>query len=87
VNIDAVSVNGVSSVTVTCEGAPSTGVFTWNVSPCTGVVDFTRCSLVTTGGTDAVDRLGHSSTKSFHVFLDTTTVALSGALHTHPGPS
>src|SRR6185436_15534343 len=31
VNVDAASVNGVSSVTVTCGGAPSTGVFTWNV--------------------------------------------------------
>lgn len=91
VNIDAVSVNGVSSVTVACGGAPSTGVFTWNVSPYTGVVDFTRCSLVTTGGTDAgfgqlqltfiaVDRLGHSSTTSFNVFLDTTTAALSAVL-------
>jgi hypothetical protein len=91
VNIDAVSVNGVASVTVTCGGAPSTGVFTWNVSPYTGVVDFTRCSLVTTGGTDAgfgqlqltfiaVDRLGHSSFKSFNVLLDTTTAALSAVL-------
>ena len=91
VNIDAVSVNGVASVTVSCGGAPSTGVFTWSVSPYTGVVDFTRCSLVTTGGNDAgfgqlqltfiaVDRLGHSSMKSFNVFLDTTTAALSAVL-------
>ena len=91
VNVNAVSVNGVASVTVTCGGAPSTGVFTWNVAPYTGVVDFTRCSLVTTGGTDAgfgqlqltflaVDRLGHTSTRSFNVFLDTTTAALSAVL-------
>jgi hypothetical protein len=90
VNIDAVSVNGVASVTVTCGGVPSTGVFTWNVAPYTGVVDFTRCSPVTTG-TDAgfgqlqlafiaVDRLGHASTKSFDVFLDTTTAPLSAVL-------
>ena len=91
VNVQAVSVNGVASVTVTCGGAPSTGVFTWNVAPYTGVVDFTRCSLVTTGATDAgfgqlqitfiaVDRLGHTSTRSFSVFLDTTTAALSAVL-------
>jgi hypothetical protein len=91
VNIDAVSVNGVASVTVTCGGAPSTGVFTWNVAPYTGVVDFTRCSLVTTGSADAgfgqlqltfiaVDRLGHTSTRTFNVFLDTTTAALSAVL-------
>jgi hypothetical protein len=91
VNVEAVSVNGVASVTVTCGGAPSTGVFTWNVAPYTGVVDFTRCSLVTTGATDAgfgqlqltfiaVDRPGNASTKSFNVFLDTTTAALSAVL-------
>ncbi|HZW87655.1 MAG TPA: hypothetical protein VFF12_01135, partial [Myxococcaceae bacterium] len=91
VNIDAVSVNGVASVTVTCGGAPSTGVFTWNVAPYTGVVDFTRCSLVTGGATDAgfgqlqltfiaVDRLGHASSKTFNVFLDTTTASLSAQL-------
>jgi hypothetical protein len=91
VNVEAVSVNGVASVTVTCGGAPSTGVFTWNVAPYTGVVDFTRCSLVTTGSTDAgfgqlqltfiaVDRLGNASSKSFSVFLDTTTAALSAVL-------
>jgi len=91
VNIEAVSVNGVAAVTVTCGGAPSTGVFTWNVAPYTGVVDFTRCSLVTTGNVDAgfgqlqltfiaVDRLGNVSTKSFNVLLDTTTAALSATL-------
>ena len=31
VSLDADSVNGVAAVTVTCGGAPSTGVFTWNV--------------------------------------------------------
>ena len=91
VNIEATSINGVGSVTVTCGGAPSTGVFTWNVPPYTGVVDFTRCSLVTSGSTDAgfgqlqltflaVDRLGHTSSKSFNVLLDTTTAALSAVL-------
>src|SRR5262249_18143438 len=49
VSLDADSVNGVASVTVTCGGAPSTGVFTWNVPPYTGVVDFTRCTLVASG--------------------------------------
>jgi hypothetical protein len=91
VNIDAVSVSGVASVTVTCGGAPGTGVFTWNVAPYTGIVDFTRCSLVTSGAGDgglgqleltfiAVDRLGHVSTKSFNVLLDTTTASLSAVL-------
>ena len=91
VNIEAVSVHGVAAVTVTCGGAPSTGVFTWNVPPYTGVVDFTRCSLVTNGATDAgfgqlqltfiaVDRQGRASTKSFNVLLDTTTAALSAIL-------
>jgi hypothetical protein len=91
VNIQAVSVNGVAAVTVTCGGAPSTGVFTWNVPPYTGVVDFTRCSLVTNGATDAgfgqlqltfiaADRQGRTSTKSFNVLLDTTTAALSAIL-------
>jgi len=91
VNVDAASVNGVSSVTVTCGGAPSTGVFTWNVPPYTGLIDFTRCSLVTSGGVDAgfgqlqltfiaVDRLGNASSKSFNVLLDTTTAALSAVL-------
>src|SRR5215470_10386361 len=88
VSLDADSVSGVASVTVTCGGAPSTGVFSWNVPPYTGVVDFTRCSLVTNGATDAgfgqlqltfiaVDRQGRTSTKSFNVLLDTTTAALS----------
>jgi hypothetical protein len=91
VSVDAVSVNGVSSVTVTCGGAPSTGVFSWNVPPYTGVVDFTRCTLVTSGVADSgvgqlqltfigVDQLGHVSTKSLNVLLDTTTASLSAVL-------
>ena len=91
VNLDAASVNGVSSVTVTCGGAPSTGVFTWNVPPYTGLVDFTRCTLVTSGVADSgvgqlqltfigVDQLGNVSTKTLNVFLDTTTASLSAAL-------
>ena len=91
VNVDAVSVNGVASVTVTCGGAPSTGVFTWNVAPYTGIIDFTRCSLVTSAPGDAglgqltltfiaVDRLGHTSSKSLSVLLDTTTASLSAVL-------
>src|SRR5215470_6605756 len=91
VSLDADSVNGVAAVTVTCGGAPSTGVFTWNVPPYTGVVDFTRCSLVTSGATDAgfgqlqltfiaVDRMGRASSKTFNVLLDTTTAALSAVL-------
>ena len=91
VSVDAVSVNGVSSVTVTCGGAPSTGVFTWNVPPYTGIVDFTRCTLVTSGTADSgvgqlqltfigVDQLGNVSTKSLNVLLDTTTASLFAAL-------
>jgi len=91
VNVDAVSVNGVASVTVVCGAAPGTGVFTWNVAPYTGIVDFTRCSLVTSASADggfgqleltfiAVDRLGHVSSKSIGVLLDTTTAALSAVL-------
>ncbi len=91
VNVDAVSVNGVASVTVVCGGAPGTGVFNWNVAPYTGIVDFTRCSLVTSASADggfgqleltfiAVDRLGHVSSKSIGVLLDTTTAALSAVL-------
>ena len=91
VNIDATSVNGVASVTVTCGGAPSTGVFSWTVAPYTGIVDFTRCTLVASGSGDAgigqlqltfiaVDRLGHVSTKTFPVFLDTSTAALTARL-------
>ncbi len=53
VSLDAASVNGVASVTVTCGGAPSTGVFSWSVAPYTGIVDFTRCTLVTNGVNDA----------------------------------
>ena len=96
-NVEAVSLNGVASVTVTCGGAPGTGVFTWNVAPYTGLIDFTRCSLVTTGGVDAgfgqlqltfiaVDRVGNTSSKSFNVFLDTTTAALSAALPERAAP-
>ena len=91
VSVDAVSVSGVSSVTVTCGGAPSTGVFTWVVAPYTGVVDFTRCTLVTAGMNDAgigqlkltfigVDFQGHQRSKSVNVFLDTTTASLSAVL-------
>ena len=79
VSLEADSVNGVASVTVTCGGAPSTGVFTWNVPPYTGVVDFTRCTLVSSGVADSgvaqlqltfigVDTLGHTSFKSVNVF-------------------
>ena len=88
VEIDAASVNGVQSVTVTCGGAPSTGVFTWQVPPYTGLIDFTRCTLVTAGidagsglGTlqltfIAVDRLGNARQKSFDVTLDTSSASL-----------
>ena len=87
VSVDAVSVNGVQSVTVTCGGAPSTGVFTWSVPPYSGIVDFTRCTLVASGSGDAgvaqlqltfigVDQLGHVSTRGLDVFLDTTTASL-----------
>ncbi len=97
VSVDAVSVSGVSSVTVTCGGAPSTGVFTWNVPPYTGVVDFTRCTLVTSGVADSgvgqlqltfigVDQLGHVSTKSLNVLLDTTTASLSAVLPERVAP-
>ena len=91
VSLDADSVNGVASVTVGCGGEPSTGVFTWNVPPYTGVIDFTRCTLLATGVTDAgvgqlqltftgVDTLGHASHTSFQVFLDTSTATLSATL-------
>ena len=97
VSLDADSVNGVASVTVTCGGAPSTGVFTWNVPPYTGVVDFTRCTLVTSGVADSgvgqlqlsfigVDSLGHVSTKSINVLLDTTTASLSAVLPERVAP-
>jgi len=97
VSVDAVSVNGVASVTVTCGGAPSTGVFTWNVPPYTGVVDFTRCTLVTSGVADSgvgqlqltfigVDSLGHVSTKPLNVLLDTTTASLSAVLPERVAP-
>ena len=89
--------NGVASVTVTCGGAPSTGVFSWNVPPYTGVVDFTRCTLVTSGVADSgvgqlqltfigVDTLGHASTKSINVLLDTTTASLSAVLPERVAP-
>jgi len=91
VSVEADSVNGVASVTVTCGGAPSTGVFTWNVPPYTGIVDFTRCTLVTSGSGDAgvaqlqltfigVDNVGNVSTKNLNVLLDTTTASLSAVL-------
>src|SRR5262249_18976633 len=91
VSLDADSVNGVASVTVTCGGAPSTGVFSWSVPPYTGVLDFTRCTLVASGISDGgvgqlqltfigVDALGHTSSTSFQVFLDTTTANLSVSL-------
>ena len=97
VSLTADSVNGVSTVTVTCGGAPSTGVFTWNVPPYTGVVDFTRCTLVTSGVADSgvaqlqltfigVDMLGHVSTKTLNVLLDTTTASLSAALPERVAP-
>ncbi|HZW90074.1 MAG TPA: hypothetical protein VFF12_13410 [Myxococcaceae bacterium] len=97
VSLDADSVNGVASVTVTCGGAPSTGVFTWNVPPYTGVVDFTRCTLVASGVADSgvgqlqltfigVDTLGHASTKSIDVFLDTSTASLSAVLPERVAP-
>src|SRR5262249_28176632 len=91
VSLAADSVNGVASVTVTCGGAPSTGVFSWSVPPYTGVLDFTRCTLVASGISDGgvgqlqltfigVDTLGHTSSTSFQVFLDTTTANLSVSL-------
>jgi hypothetical protein len=91
VAVEAASVNGVAAVTVTCGATPSTGVFTWNVAPYSGIVDFTRCTLVTSGAGDGgvgqlqltfigVDTLGHVSTKSFTVFLDTSTATLSAVL-------
>ena len=97
VSVQADSVNGVASVTVTCGGAPSTGVFTWNVPPYTGVVDFTRCTLVTSGVADSgvgqlqltfigVDTFGHASTKSINVLLDTTTASLSAVLPERVAP-
>jgi hypothetical protein len=97
VSLQADSVSGVASVTVTCGGAPSTGVFTWNVPPYTGVVDFTRCTLVASGVADSgvaqlqltfigVDMLGHVSTKSINVLLDTTTASLSAALPERVAP-
>jgi hypothetical protein len=97
VSLDADSVNGVASVTVTCGGAPSTGVFTWNVPPYTGVVDFTRCTLVSSGVADSgvaqlqltfigVDTLGHTTVKPVNVFLDTTTASLSAVLPERVAP-
>src|SRR5215470_17595032 len=97
VSLEADSVNGVSSVTVTCGGAPSTGVFTWNVPPYTGVVDFTRCTLVSSGVADSgvaqlqltfigVDTLGHASSKPLNVFLDTSTASLSAVLPERVSP-
>jgi hypothetical protein len=97
VSLDADSVNGVASVTVTCGGAPSTGVFTWNVPPYSGVVDFTRCTLVTSGVADSgvgqlqltfigVDSMGHVSTKNLNVLLDTTTASLSAVLPERVSP-
>jgi len=91
VEVNAVAVNGMDSVTVTCGVAPSTGVFTWSVEPYSGIIDFTRCTLVTTGAADsgvgqlqltfiAVDRLGKSSSQSINVFLDTSTASLFAAL-------
>ena len=91
VAVEAASVNGVAAVTVTCGAAPSTGVFTWNVPPYSGIVDFTRCTLVTTAAADGgagqlqltfigVDTLGHVSTKSFNVVLDTSAATLSAVL-------
>ena len=97
VSLDAASVNGVASVSVTCGGAPSTGVFSWSVAPYTGLVDFTRCTLVTNGVNDAgvgqlqltfvgVDLQGHVSTKTLTVFLDTTTASLSAVLPERVAP-
>ena len=97
VSIQADSVNGVASVTVTCGGAPTTGVFSWNVPPYSGVVDFTRCTLVTSGVADSgvaqlqltfigVDMLGHASSKSVNVLLDTTTASLFAALPERVAP-
>lgn len=92
VEVQAASVNGVQSVTVTCGGAPSTGVFTWQVEPYTGLVDFTRCTLVSVladagsgfGSLEltfiAVDRLGNQTRKTFTVVLDTTSAALEATL-------
>jgi len=90
VSVSAVSVNGVAAVTVTCGPAPSTGVFTWAVPPYSGVVDFTRCSTVTSGGDGgpgllhltfiAVDLLGHSSSRTVDVLLDTTVASLFAVL-------
>lgn len=91
VSVEAASISGVSSVTVSCGKSPTTGVFTWNVAPYTGIVDFTRCTLVTSGMNDAgiggltltfiaVDFQGHQSSKSVNVFLDTTTASLSAVL-------
>jgi len=91
VEIQAVSVHGVASVAVTCGATPGTGVFTWTVSPYTGLVDFTRCTLATIndGGTGfgslplsfiGIDRLGQTSSTSFTVLLDTTTAALTANL-------
>jgi len=91
VAVEAASVNGVAAVTVTCGATPSTGVFTWNVPPYSGIVDFTRCTLVTTNSGDGgvgqlqltfigVDTLGHVSTKSFNVVLDTSAATLSAVL-------
>ena len=97
VSLEADSVNGVASVTVTCGGAPSTGVFTWNVPPYTGVVDFTRCTLVSSSVADSgvaslqltfigVDTLGHTSFKSINVLLDTSTASLSAVLPERVAP-
>src|SRR5262249_60223383 len=91
VEIQAVSVHGVASVAVSCGAPPGTGVFTWTVSPFTGLVDFTRCTLatITDGGTGfgslpltfiGIDRLGQTSTTSFTVLLDTTTATLTANL-------
>ncbi len=97
VSVQADSVNGVASVTVTCGGAPSTGVFSWSVPPYSGVVDFTRCTLVTSGVADSgvaqlqltfigVDTLGHASSTSVNVLLDTTTASLFAALPERVAP-
>ena len=97
VSVDAASVNGVASVTVTCGGAPSTGVFTWNVAPYTGIVDFTRCTLVTSGVADAgrrpaaahLHRRGHAGPREHqdvNVLLDTTTASLSAVLPERVAP-
>src|SRR5262249_35350508 len=97
VSLDADSVNGVASVTVTCGGAPSTGFLTWNVPRYTAVVLCTRCALGPSGVADSgvgqlqltfigAHPLGHPTTKSLNVPLDPSPASLSAVLPERVAP-